>query len=53
MSFLKVRSSDIGRLSHGAQDIFRLEALADDLYALAAPTIQPTGRDYTEGFIRL
>ncbi len=48
-----VRSSDIGRLSHGAQDIFRLEALADDLYALAAPTIQPTGRDYTEGFIRL
>ena len=46
-----VRSSDIKRLPPKAQAVFRQEALADDLYGLASPTPQPSGRDYTEGFI--
>lgn len=48
-----VRSSDVDRLPPEAQSVFRLEALADDLYGLASPTPQPSGRDYTEGLIRL
>ena len=46
-----VRSSDIKRLPPKAQAVFRQEALADDLYGLASPAPQPSGRDYTERFI--
>ncbi len=46
-----VRSSDINRLPLNSQAVFRQEALADDLYGLASPAPQPSGRDYTEGFI--
>ncbi len=46
-----VRSSDIKRLPPEAQAVFLQEALADDLYGLASPTPQPSGRDYTDVFI--
>ncbi len=48
-----VRSSDTEGLSPEAQALFKLEALAGDLYGLASQSPQPSGRDYTEGFIRL
>lgn len=46
------RSHDIERLSPEAQAAFRLEARADDLYALSTPTPQPSGRDYTEKLVK-
>ena len=46
------RSSDFQKLGGDALRLFRLEAAADDLYALACPTPQPCGRDYTEKLIR-
>lgn len=47
------RVKDIEALSPEAQSVFRLEALAGDLYGLASPSPQPPGRDYTERFIKI
>lgn len=43
------RPSQLNDLGTQAQAIFQLEALADDLYALASPTPQKCGRTYREG----
>ncbi|MGI6255017.1 MAG: nucleotidyltransferase family protein [Acutalibacter sp.] len=50
---LALRPADFQRLGGEALDLFQLEARADDLYALALPTPQPCGRDYTEKLIKL
>lgn len=42
------RPADVRKLGGDALRIFELEARADDLYALACPSPQPCGRDYTE-----
>ena len=49
---LTARASDFQKLDGDALRLFRLEAAADDLYALACPYPQPCGRDYTEKLIR-
>lgn len=48
-----VRSSEAGRLPPKAQEVFRLEALAGDLYGLATPTPRPSGRDHTQKLVKL
>lgn len=48
-----VRPADFERLGGGFAELFRLEARADDLYALAFPTPFPCGRDYTEKLIKV
>lgn len=48
-----VRPVDFERLGGSFADLFRLEARADDLYALAFPTPFPCGRDYTEKLIKV
>ena len=50
---IAVRPADFQRLSTEAQQIFALEARADDFYALGLPTPSPCGRDYTEKLIKL
>ncbi len=47
------RPADVQKLGEEAQRVFRLEAQADDLYAMACPVPQPCGRDYTEKLIKL
>ena len=47
---LAVRAGDFQKLSPAARESFRLEARADDAYALASPSPQPPGRDYWELF---
>lgn len=47
------RSRDIEALPTEAQAVFRLEALADDLYGLATPSPRPTGLDYTQQPVKL
>ena len=49
---LAAKSGDFQKLGGDALRLFRLEAVADDLYALASPTPQPCGRDYTERLIK-
>lgn len=48
-----VRPVDFERLGGSFANLFRLEARADDLYALAFPTPFPCGRDYTEKLIKV
>lgn len=48
-----VRPADFQRLGGDALRLFRLEAAADDLCGLSAPTPWPCGRDYTEKMIKL
>lgn len=48
-----VRSRDVDALPPKAQEAFRLEALAGDIYGLASPSPQPAGRDYTERPVKL
>ena len=48
-----VRPVDFERLGGSFANLFRLEARADDLYALAFPTPFPWGRDYTETLIKV
>lgn len=47
------RAKDVQKLSPSAQEVFRQEALADDLYGLACPTPQPAGIDFSQGIIKL
>lgn len=47
---LAVRAGDFRKLPAAAQEGFRLEVRADDVYALASPRPQPAGRDYWELF---
>lgn len=47
------RAKDVEALPPEAQSVFRREALAGDLYGLATPAPQPSGRDYTEKLIKL
>ena len=47
------RTADFQRLGGDALRLFQLEAAADDLYALAAPTPPPCGRDHTEKLVRI
>lgn len=49
---LAVRAGDFQKLSPMAREIFRLEAQADDLYALGSPVPQPMGRDQRELFLK-
>ncbi len=42
------RPADFEKLGGQALELFRLEARADDLYALACPVPLPCGRDFTE-----
>ncbi len=42
------RPADFEKLGGQALELFRLEARADDLYALACPVPPPCGRDFTE-----
>ena len=48
-----VRPVDFERLGGSFANLFRLEARADDLYALAFPTPFPCGRDYPEQLIKV
>ncbi len=48
-----VRPVDFERLGGSFANLFRLEARADDLYALAFPTPFPCGRDYTETLLKV
>lgn len=50
---IAVRPGDFQRLGGETQQIFTLEAKADDLYALALPSPPPCGRDYTEKLIKI
>lgn len=50
---IAVRPGDFQRLGGEAQQIFTLEAKADDLYALALPSPPPCGRDYTEKLVKI
>lgn len=50
---IAVRPEDFRRLGGQAWEDFLLEARADDLYALALPEIQPAGRDFTQGVVKL
>ncbi len=50
---LALRPADFHRLGGEALWLFEQEAHADDLYALALPTPQACGRDYTEKLIKL
>lgn len=50
---IAARPEDFRRLGGQAWADFQLEARADDLYALASPEIQPAGRDFTQGIIKL
>lgn len=47
------RGRDVEALPPEAQEAFRLEARADDLYGLATPSPQPAGRDYSEPLAKL
>lgn len=49
---LAVRAADFEKLGGQSLELFRLEARAGDLYALALPRPTPCGRDYTEKLIR-
>lgn len=49
---LAVRAADFEKLGGQSLELFRLEARADDLYALALPRPTPCGKDYTEKLIR-
>lgn len=48
-----MRPADVKKLSEEAQQIFELEARADDLYSLCTAARRPSGLDYTEKLIRL
>ncbi len=45
------RCSQLRSLSSRARELFALEAAATDLYGLAAPQIQPCGREFTQSII--
>ncbi len=47
-----LRAGDLPRLPAQAQEVFRLEAWAGDLYGLCCPEVQPCGRDFTQGVIK-
>ena len=46
------RAGDFQKLGGEVLRLFRLEAAADDLYALTSPSPQPCGRDFTEKLLR-
>lgn len=50
---IAARPGDFRKLGGDALKLFRLEARADDLYALACPRPAPCGRDCTEKLIRV
>lgn len=50
---LCIRPKDFEETGGEALRLFRLEARADDLYALSFPTPQPAALDYTTRFIKL
>lgn len=50
---LAVRPADFERLGGEALRLFRLEARADDLYALSVPIPYACGADYTRKFLKL
>lgn len=50
---IAARPADIQKTNNTAQQIFALEAAADDLYALACPVPPACGRDYTEKLIKI
>ncbi len=47
------RAAGFSALSPEAQQVFALEAAADDLYTLGAPQPGPAGRDYREKIIKI
>lgn len=49
---LAVRPGDFQKLGGTPLELFRLEAQADDLYAMCCPLPQPCGRDYTEKLVK-
>lgn len=50
---LVVRPKDTGKLPAQAQAVFTAEAAAGDLYALACPSPQPAGEDFTRKVIKI
>ena len=46
------RPAQVKELSEEAQRVFSLEIQADDLYALASPTPQPCGRDFSQPVLK-
>lgn len=50
---IAARSSDFEKLGGNCLNLFKLEAKADDLYALSSPKIQPCGSDYYKPIIKI
>ena len=50
---LAARPAEFQKTGGDALRLFQLEAAADDLCGLAAPTLWPCGRDYTEKVLKL
>jgi hypothetical protein len=48
-----MRASGLRTLSPAAQTIYRLNACATDLFALAMPQKQPCGMEQTKNVVRL